>query len=120
MRLMMRTAPLALLTLTTAACSASPVAPAPTAAANVLTVRLETAHMVFHYSPGDFVDSARAEAFHDWAVRFLNVACPKKIDYYKFKDRAQQYELSQRAVTGWALPSPTFEVWTYMPFMNHE
>ncbi len=106
------------LTLAAAGCSSSPVSPS--SPGEVLSVRLETAHIVFHYSPGDVVDAERAEAFHDWAVAFLNVTCPKKVDYYKFKDRAQQFELTQRAVTGWALAAPTFEVWTYMPFMNHE
>jgi hypothetical protein len=106
------------LTLATAGCSSSLVSPS--SPSEVLSVRLETAHLVFHYSPGDVVDAERAEAFHDWAVAFLNVTCPKKVDYYKFKDRAQQFELTERAVTGWALPAPTFEVWTYMPFMNHE
>jgi hypothetical protein len=111
---------LALLTAAGAACSRSPVSPGAAGPDHALTVRLETAHLVFHYSPGDFVDAARAEALHDWAVAFLNVSCPKKVDYYKFKDRAQQYEATQRAVTGWAIAAPAFEVWTYMPFMNHE
>jgi len=102
-----------------AGCSSSPASPS--APGDVLmSVRLETAHLVFHYSPGDVVDARRAEAFHDWAVSFLDVTCPKKVDYYKFKDRAQQFQLTQRAVTGWALAAPAFEVWTYMPFMNHE
>jgi len=111
---------LAVLTVAGAGCSGSPVSPAAAGPDHALTVRLETAHLVFHYSPGDVVDAARAEAFHDWAVAFLDVSCPKKVDYYKFKDRAQQYEVTQRAVTGWATPAPAFEVWTYLPFMNHE
>jgi hypothetical protein len=111
----------ALLAVGAAACSEPPTSPSAAASpGQALSVRLETANLVFHYSPGDLVDVARAEAFHDWAVAFLNVACPKKVDYYKFKDRAQQYELTRQAVTGWALPAPQFEVWTYLPFMNHE
>jgi len=110
----------ALVVVAAAACSTSPVSPAAGGPERALTVRLETPHLVFHYSPGDVVDAARAEAFHEWAVAFLGVVPPKKVDYYKFKDRAQQYELTQRAVTGWALPAPAFEVWTYLPFMNHE
>jgi hypothetical protein len=112
---------LALLTAVGAGCSGSPAAPtSPISTGVVLSVRLESAHLVFHYSPGDFVDAARAEAFHEWAEAFLHVTSPKKVDYYKFKDRGQQFEQTQRAVTGWAVPAPTFEVWTYMPFMNHE
>ena len=111
---------LALLAAAAAACSNSPVSPASAGPEHALTVRLDTANLVFHYSPGDVVDAARAEAFHEWAVAFLDVSCPKKVDYYKFKDRAQQYEVTERAVTGWAIPAPAFEVWTYLPFMNHE
>jgi hypothetical protein len=121
---------LACLPLLGAACSSSPTSPTSPVSfpgslsgdgvARALNVRLETAHMVFHYSPGDIVDAERGEAFHDWAVAFLDVTCPKKVDYYKFKDRGQQYEVIQSAVTGFARPAPDFDVYTYMPFMNHE
>jgi hypothetical protein len=111
---------LASLIVATSACSDAPASPSSQAPDRALSVRLETPHLVFHYSPGDVVEAARAEAFHDWAVAFLDVSCPKKVDYYKFKDRAQQYELTERRVTGWAIPAPAFQVWTYMPFMNHE
>lgn len=70
-----------------------------------LTQTLETANFVFYYSPGDFVYAERSEAFHNWAVTLLGVTCPKKIDYYKYKDREQQKRLTGYTHTGWAIAS---------------
>jgi hypothetical protein len=84
-----------------------------------LTQTLETANFIFHYSPGDFVYAERSEAFHNWAVSLLGVTCPKKIDYYKYKDREQQKRITGLTYTGWAI-SQTFEAHSYLPWMNHE
>jgi len=120
MKKLLSLAAIGLLTIIPAGCSRTPVSPsADDRPALALTERLETPHLVFHYSPGDFVDVRRAEAFHTWAVAFLNVTCPKKVDYYKLKDRAQQWQVDEATTTGYALLT-TFEVWTYLPFMNHE
>lgn len=84
-----------------------------------LTQKLETDNFIFYYSPGDFVYAARSEAFHSWAVSLLGVTCPKKIDYYKYKDREQQKRLTGYTYTGWAIAS-TYEAHSYLPWMNHE
>lgn len=84
-----------------------------------LTQTLETTNFIFHYSPGDFVYAERSEAFHDWAVTLLGTNCPKKIDYYKYKDREQQKRLTGYTYTGWAISS-TFEAHSNLPWMNHE
>ena len=84
-----------------------------------LTQTLETANFSFHYSPGDFVYAERSEAFHDWAVTLLGITCPKKVDYYKYKDREQQKRLTGSTATGWAIAS-AFEAHSYFPWMNHE
>ena len=84
-----------------------------------LTQTLETDNFIFYYSPGDFVYASRSEAFHNWAISLLGVTCPKKIDYYKYKDREQQKRLTGSAYTGWAIPS-TFEAHSSLPWMNHE
>jgi hypothetical protein len=109
-----------LVVLPAAGCSRSPVAPVdPWAPTTELSERLETAHMVFHYAPGDFVDVQRTEAYCTWAGAFLGVALPQKIDYYKWKDRQAEWLLSQATVTGLAQPS-SYTVWAYLPWMNHE
>jgi len=84
-----------------------------------LTQKIETDNFIFYHSPGDFVYAARSEAFHNWAVTLLGVTCPKKIDYYKYKDREQQKRLTGSTYTGWAISS-TFEAHSYLPWMNHE
>lgn len=84
-----------------------------------LTQTLETANFIFHYSAGDFVHAERSEAFHTWAVSLLGVTCPKKIDYYKYKDREQQKRITGLTYSGWAI-TETFEAHSYLPWMNHE
>ena len=43
-------------------------------------------HFVFRSAPGDQVQAERSEAYHEWAVGYLGVTPPKKIDFYKFAD----------------------------------
>ena len=101
-------------------CSDSSTAPyAKGSALMELTQTIETENFIFHYTPGDQVEVARSEAYHRWAVPFLGVACPKKVDYYKLKDREQFYELIGSTSTGFAMVDE-YEVWTYLPWQNHE
>ena len=57
--------------------------------AETLSEQTETAHFVFHYSPGDAVDSAWQEAFHVWAINRLGSAPAGKIAYYKYATSPQ-------------------------------
>ncbi len=82
-----------------------------------LSERLETDHLIFHYSPGDFIDVQRNEAYCRWASSFLGVELPQKINYYKWKDREQEWRVSEETVVGLA---GGFTVMTNMPWMNHE
>ncbi len=84
-----------------------------------LTQTMETENFIFHYSWGDFIETDRAEAYHRWAVAFMGVLCPKKIDYFKFKDREQMYRVTGSASTGFA-DIMDFEIWTYLPWLSHE
>jgi len=103
-----------------AACKDNPVLPYDRSNPRMLlTQTVETGHVVIHYSPGDIVESARLEAYSEWAEAFLNVTLWKKIDYFKFKDREQLFQAMNSMATGWADPVNA-EVWTYMPWLNHE
>lgn len=103
-----------------AACGNDPVSPAALAEPRrVLTQTVETARVVIYYAPGDFIEAARLEAYCAWAEGFIGTTLPKKIDYYKFKDREMLTEFTRSRGTGWADPS-AFQVWTYMPFLGHE
>jgi len=102
-------------------CSRPVVPPTSPSSSATLTIelseRLETDHLIFHYSPGDFIDVQRSEAYCRWASSFLGVALPQKIEYYKWKNREQEWRLSEVTVIGLA---GGFTVLTYMPWMNHE
>jgi len=58
-----------------------------TAMAVLLTETLESEHFVFHLLPGDTALIEKQEALHRWAVDYLDIELPKKIDYYKFAFR---------------------------------
>jgi len=55
---------------------------------------LENQNFIFHYDSGDYVQPQRQEAFHEWATTQLGVICPKKIDYYKYRDRNHIHEIN--------------------------
>jgi hypothetical protein len=96
-------------------CTDSPTAP-PDPFRN-LTERLETVHFIFHYAPGDYVEAERSEAFAEWAIAYLDVTPPKKIDYYKSKEWEDQYAVSG---SGGRARSRFYEVWTRFPYHPHE
>lgn len=66
-----------------------------------LSEQLVTDHYVFHYAPGDSVDSAWQEAFHQWAVAELGVT-PPRITYNKYRDRAHMSALTGHNSNGFA------------------
>lgn len=51
-----------------------------------LSETIESENFVFHFEPGDGarVQVERSEAYHRWAVGYLGLTPPKKIDYYMF------------------------------------
>jgi len=102
-------------------CSRPVVPPTSPSSSATLTIelseRLETDHLIFHYSPGDFIDVLRNEAYCRWASSFLGVTLPRKIEYFKWKNREQEWRVSEVTVIGLA---GGFTVLTYMPWMNHE
>ncbi len=68
-----------------------------TAMTALLTETLESEHFVFHLRPGDTVLIEKQEALHRWAVDYLDIELPKKIDYYKFAFRDMRAAVGQRA-----------------------
>jgi hypothetical protein len=84
-----------------------------------LTDTIETAHFVFHVEPGDGVDAERAEAFHAWAVAYLDVTPPKKIDYYKYPS-PDALEAGVGLAIGGRASLARFAVYTWRPWHDHE
>ncbi len=84
-----------------------------------LSMTLETANFIFHYSPGDYIYSDSQEAFGSWAISLLGVNIPKKIDYYKYKDYDQLRRIWGRSGVAWA-DTETFSIHHNSPWDNHE
>jgi hypothetical protein len=80
---------------------------------------IETANYIFRYSEGDFVQADRMEAYHNWAVALLSVQPPKKIDYFKYRDRAQQIRMTGSYASGFADTS-NLEIHSAEPWIPHE
>lgn len=84
-----------------------------------LTERWETPHFIFHSEPFDSVEAARMEAFHTWAVFYLGITIPKKIDYYKFRVREDLAQALGVSVGGVAFPDD-IALATWHSWHNHE
>lgn len=121
----MRIRPLLALSLLAAglpACSGrghSPTEPIGSDPVAELSESAESAHFVFHFSPGDSVEAQRMEAHYRWAVGILGVAPPVQIQYYKYLDRNQMSRLTGQVTNGWAEPEG-FAVHSIWPFDPHE
>jgi len=97
----------------------SPTAPDPGQETAPLSLSLETASYVFHYSEGDGVDAERQEALHEWATAQLGVAPGRKVQYFKYRSLAHMGSLTGRIANGWADPE-AFEVHSIFRWNAHE
>jgi|GEM_PF-3003262 len=68
-----------------------------------LTERVETENFVFYYGSNDAVAVDNQEAYHRWAVDYLGISLPKKIDYYKFSFGAM-WDAAGRRASGRGFP----------------
>jgi hypothetical protein len=101
------------------ACAAVGACGSPSAPKNPLSQTLQTEHFVFHYSEEDQVDATWQEAYHAWLLDQLGVQLSSRIDYYKYRDRAQKLTLTGTDGNGIAYPE-LLEVHTIFPRDNHE
>lgn len=86
-----------------------------------LTGKIETENFIFHFKPGDEkrIEIERMEAFHKWAVKYLSITPPKKIDYYMFPTMEEMNKAFGVRFGGMASP-PEFALVTAFPWHNHE
>ena len=86
-----------------------------------LTGRTESENFVFHFQPGDGARAEvdRSEAYHRWAVGYLGVRPPKKIDFYMFPSREVMAAAFGETFGGRAFPRD-FAVATAFSWHNHE
>jgi hypothetical protein len=106
---------IALVVSSVAACGGSRSPAAPAANGPALTERVDTAHYTFQHAPGDTVESARQEAFHAWFTRLIAVTVPRRIEFFKYRDRDHMMALTGRAANGWAEPDAfaVHSIWTW-------
>lgn len=84
-----------------------------------LTETFETADIVFHFRPGDPVNTPWQQAFHEWATNLLAVSPSVKVQYYKYRTKAEVHEYSGANYRSWADIS-TFSIHTVDPQHGHE
>jgi len=84
-----------------------------------LTQDIESENFLFHFQPGDTVRVDRQEAFHRWAVDYLGVSLPKKIDFYKFSFADMRTVVGTRGASGRGFPQD-FALATVYNWHPHE
>jgi hypothetical protein len=67
-----------------------------------LTQRLESEHYVYRFSPGDAVDTLWQETYHGWLLPELGIESTPKVEFYKYRDRAQIERLTGEDTNGFA------------------
>jgi hypothetical protein len=110
-------AAVALAIATHAACGDSPTAPGNSAP---LEVQAETAAYVYRAAPGDAIDTAWQQTYHEWAVAALEVSLTRRVIYNKYRSRQHMGELTGRSNTNGFATSASFEIHTIWPTDNHE
>jgi hypothetical protein len=73
---------------------------------------------VIHSSQGDVVDAAWQETYYAWAVGGLELAPTGRLDYFKYRDRADLRSVTGRDTNGFA-EGGTTRFHTIWPMDNH-
>jgi len=100
-----------------ATCGRNPVSPDDIEP--VLSAQEQTANITFRYSPGDRVDAAWQQRFHDAITSAFGIQLPARLKYYKYLTRAQMADLTGHDSTGFAEPD-VFTVHSIYPSDGHE
>jgi len=98
-------------------CGKSPVSPGDIEP--VLSAQEETANITFRFTPGDSVDAAWQQRFHDAITSAFGIALPARLKYYKYRTRAQLLNLTGHDTNGFAEPD-VFTVHSIFPHDGHE
>lgn len=93
--------------------------PAAPRAGDALTVRTESAHLVYYSAPGDAADPAWQEGYYDWVTAALQLNPGQKLEYHKYRNRAHLERMTGRGTNGFAEPG-TRRFHTIWPRDNHE
>jgi hypothetical protein len=85
-----------------------------------LPLASDTAHYAFHFAPGDGVDAAWQETYHEWATDRLGVQLGTRIGYYKYQSRQDMGERTGNYSTNGYADVARFEIHTLWAIDNHE
>jgi len=91
-----------------------------------LTEKTVSENFIFHYQPGDGyrAEIDRSEAFHKWAVSYLDIKPPKKIDFYMFPTFEEMWDAFSEITGGLQFGGRAFPiefaVATGYSWHNHE
>jgi hypothetical protein len=100
-----------------ASCGNTPAGPT---ASEPLPFVSESASMRYHYEPGDAVEVARQEIFNAWALERLGITVPRKIEYRKYRSRADMGRYTGNSSTNGFAEPEQFRFHTIWPWDNHE
>jgi hypothetical protein len=104
-------------TILAAACGGSPTAPDNLPA---LAVQEETAAYTHRAAPGDPIDTAWQQTYHDWAVATLEVSLTRRVLYNKYLSRQHMGAITGKSNTNGYATLESFEIHTISPMDNHE
>ena len=99
------------------ACGNSPAGPT---ASEPLPPVSESSSMRYYHEPGDSVEVARQEVFNTWALERLGIAVPQKIEYRKYRSRADMGRYTGNSTTNGFAEPERFRFHTIWPWDNHE
>lgn len=86
---------------------------------DVLSVRLESAHGVYHHAPGDHIDVEAQEAYYEWLFEQFDVQPAEPLVFFKYRDRAHMKEVTGEDTNGWA-EIGNFRFHSIWEWDNHE
>ena len=80
----------------------------------------ESASMRYYHEAGDSVEVARQELFNTWALERLGITVPQKIEYRKYRSRADMGRYTGNSSTNGFAEPERFRFHTIWPWDNHE
>lgn len=98
-------------------CGTTPTGPT---ASEPLPLVSESASMRYYHDPGDSVDVARQEIYNAWALERLGITVPQKVEYRKYRSRADMGRYTGNSSTNGFAEPERFRFHTIWPWDNHE
>ncbi len=94
----------------------------PTSPGNLpeLNLQAESAAYTYRAAPGDTIDTAWQQTYHDWAVATLELSLTRRVLYNKYLSRQHMGAIAGKSNTNGFATLESFEIHTIWPTDNHE